>query len=200
MAWVEGLQRVSGRLVGHLQHATPAVGTAHGCRNQTEPMDGQQAGGVMWEAGMNLGSIPPAQHTHTKAPYAQIIKAESQVQHGQARLHSKSRHPRPKTSRHCSILPCQLPPIDSHIRQQTRMHRGSQCGVSTIPSLTATPTGPALHARTCYQLARAMRLAGVWGRHVRSIETTAHLNRRSAPVIRPSASTGTQMHTLLVPG
>ena len=78
------------------------------------------------------------------------------------------------------------------------MHRGSQCGVSTNPSLPCN--GPALRARTCYQQVRAMRLAGVWGRRVRLIKTSVHLNRRSAPVIRPSASTGTQMHTLLVPG
>ena len=59
------------------------------------PWTASRRRGVMWQADVNLGSIP-AQHTHSKAPYAQIIKAESQVQHGQARLHPKNRHPRPE--------------------------------------------------------------------------------------------------------
>ena len=34
-----------------------AVGVAHGRRNQIEAMNNQQAGGVMWHANANLGSI-----------------------------------------------------------------------------------------------------------------------------------------------
>ena len=65
-----------------MHHAAPAVGAAHGCRNETETMNGEQAGGVMWQVNVHLRSVP-AQHTHTEAPYAQILKAESQVQCGQ---------------------------------------------------------------------------------------------------------------------
>ena len=66
-----------------VQHVAPAVGATHGCRDETEAMKGQQAGGVMWQANVHLEFIP-AQHTRIKASYAQIIKAELQVQCGQA--------------------------------------------------------------------------------------------------------------------
>ena len=60
----------------------------------------------MRQANVNVGPLL-AQHTHTKSAYAQVINAELQVQHGQARLHPKKYRPRlevlwhqsPRTSR-----------------------------------------------------------------------------------------------------
>ena len=71
--------------------------------------------------------------------------------------------------------------------------QGSQCGVNAIPSLRWT-------GLACKDLLPTGESCATGRGLGRSTETTVHLNRRSAPVIRPSASTGTQMHTLLVPG
>ena len=140
----------------------------------------REVSGARW-----MWILDPFLHsTPTPKPHMpKSSKQSPQVQHRQARLHRRNCHPRPEVLWHLSILLQQLIPIYPNIRQQTWMHRGSQCGVNAIPSLTATPAGPALHARTCYRQARAVRLAGVWGKHIRSTETTVHLNRRSAPVL-----------------
>ena len=114
-----------------------------------------------------------------KAPYAQIIKAEPQVQHRQARLHRKNCHPRPVVLWHLSILLQQLIPIYPNIRQQT-WHRESQCGV--FPDSHSRWTGLA-----CKDLLPTGESCATGS--TSDPLSTVHLNRRSAPVIRPLAST-----------